>query len=46
MPLPRPPLTVRVLVISMLVVLSLAALVVLARYGLHRLTLRLRKRTQ
>ena len=43
MPLPR---QVRVLVIGSLVVLSVAALVLLARFGLHRLALRLRNRTR
>ena len=46
MPLPRPPLRVRVLVIAILVVLSVAALVLFTRYGLHRLALRLRNRTR
>jgi hypothetical protein len=44
MPLPRPPLSARVLVIAGLVVLSVAALVLFARYGLHRLSLKLRRR--
>ncbi|MGY1808808.1 hypothetical protein ACI8AF_15680 [Blastococcus sp. SYSU D00669] len=44
MPLPRPALTVRLLVLAVLVVLSGAAVVLLARYGLHRLVLRLRGR--
>ncbi|MGY1642626.1 hypothetical protein ACI782_16075 [Geodermatophilus sp. SYSU D00703] len=46
MPLPRPPLAVRVVVIGILVVLFVAALVLLVRYGLHRLGQRLRGRTR
>lgn len=44
MALPRPSLGVRVLVVGVLVVLSIAALVLLVRYGLHRLAVRLRNR--
>jgi hypothetical protein len=44
MPLPRPPLSARVLVIAGLVVLSVATSVLFARYGLHRLSLELRRR--
>jgi hypothetical protein len=42
MTLRRPPLSVRVLVIGALVVVSIATLVLLARYGLHRLAVRQR----
>jgi hypothetical protein len=44
MPLPRPKLSIRLLVLIGLVVAGAAALVLLVRYGLHRLAERLRNR--
>jgi hypothetical protein len=42
MPLPKPTLRSRVLVIAGLVVASVAAVVLFARYGMHRLLTRRR----
>ena len=44
MPLPKPKLGVRLAVIAILVVLAAAGLVLLARYGLHRLATRRNRR--
>jgi hypothetical protein len=44
MPPQKPPLKGRLLVIAGLVIAGAAALVVLARYGLHRLAVRTRGR--
>jgi hypothetical protein len=45
MPRPKPRLSIRLLVIIGLVVAGAAAVVLLARYGLHRLAERLRNRS-
>ena len=44
MPLPKSKLTARLLVLGALVVAGVVAVVLLARYGLHRLAERLRNR--
>jgi hypothetical protein len=44
MPLPKPKLSARLLVLGALVVAGAAGLVLLVRYGLHRLADRLRNR--
>ena len=44
MPLPRPKLSASLLVLGALVLAGAAALVLLVRYGLHRLAGRLRNR--
>jgi hypothetical protein len=44
MPLPKPRLSVRLRVLVTLVVFAVAALILLARYGLHRLAERRRTR--